>query len=103
MLLFSALLLFFNIDRAYATPFSTISVSGGCYIASYYVAKKLESKGYLYGIIIGAAVFVLITLISLIFGNNFSINTLFHFIIIIISSIIGGIMGVNFKKRIKYI
>ena len=40
MLTFAALMLFFNIDRAYATPFATISVSTGGFVASYYILKK---------------------------------------------------------------
>lgn len=53
--------------------------------------------------IVGLTVFVMITLLSLVMGNGFSINTLFHFIIVTLSSLVGGIMGVNGKKRKKYI
>lgn len=102
MLVFSAILLFFNIDRAYAAPFATISISVGSFFASYITAKKKGEKGYLTGVIVGAVVFIVITVLSLIMGNNLSINTLFHFVIIMLSSIVGGIMGVN-KKTKKYI
>lgn len=103
MLIFSAVLLFFNIDRAYAAPFATISVAAGCFIASRYTAKKIGDKGYLVGLIIGAVVFVVITVLSLILGNGFSLNTLFHFIIMMLSSLVGGITGVNSNKHKKYI
>lgn len=103
MLVFSAVLLFINIDRAYAVPFATISLAIGSFIASRYTAKKIEDKGYLIGIIIGLVVFVVITALSLILGNGFSLNTLFHFIIIMLSSLVGGIMGVNSNKHKKYI
>ena len=71
-------------------------------VTSFITAKKTGEKGYLTGIIIGSVVFIVITLFSLIMGNNLSLNTLFHFIIIMLSSIVGGIMGVN-KKSKKYI
>ena len=103
MLIFSAVLLFFNIDRAYAAPFATISLAVGSFIASRYTAKKIGDKGYLVGLIIGVVVFVLITALSLILGNNLSLNTLFHFIIIMLSAVVGGIMGVNQDKHKKYI
>lgn len=103
MLLFSAILLFFNIDRAYAALFATISVAVGCYIASLYTAKQIGNKGFVTGAIIGAAVFLLITVLSLIIGNGLSLNTLFHFIIMMLSSVIGGIIGVNKQKHKKYI
>lgn len=103
MFVFAALLLFFNIDRAYATPFATISVSIGSFVASNITAKKIGDKGYIIGLVIGFFVFLLITILSLIFGNALSLNTLFHFIIIIFSSITGGIIGVNKNNHKKYI
>ena len=103
MLIFAAVLLFFNIDRAYATPFATISLAVGSFIASRYTAKKIGDKGYLIGIIIGAVLFVFITALSLIVGNSLSLNTFFHFVIIMLSPIVGGIMGVNKDKHKKFI
>lgn len=103
MLIFSAVLLFLNIDRAYATPFATVSVAIGCFIAARHTAKKIGDKGYLVGLIIGSVVFTAITALSLILGNGLSINTLFHFIIMMLSSLVGGITGVNKNKHKKYI
>ena len=94
MLAFAALLLIFSIDRAYSAPFATISLAVGSFIASRYTAKKIGDKGYLIGIIIGAVIIV---------GNSLSLNTFFHFVIIMLSSIVGGIMGVNKDKHKKFI
>ena len=56
------------------------------------------------GFIISVAVFVIITVISMIINNaGFNINTLFHFIIIVLSGVVGGIMGVNHEKKQKLI
>ena len=103
MLVFASLLLFLDIDRAYAVPFATISIAIGTIIASRYTAKKIGEKGYIIGIVIGLTVFVTITCVSLILGNVLSINTLFHFVIILLASIVGGIMGVNSNKHKKLI
>ncbi len=104
MFIFATLLLVANLDRSYSAPFATISVSTGCFIASLYTAKKSGSKGYMIGLVIGVTVFVIITLLSLIIGENgLSLNTLFHFIIILLSSLVGGVLGVNSKKSKKYI
>lgn len=103
MLVFAVVLLAFNIDRAYAAPFATISVAFGSFIASRSAAKKIGDKGYLTGLIIGMIVFTFITALSLILGNGLTINTLFHFIIILLSSFAGGIMGVNSSKHKKLI
>lgn len=102
MLLFAALLLAFNIDRSYSAPFATISVASGSFAASYLSAKKIGDKGYLTGLTVGFAVFIIITLISVFSGNKLSLNTLFHFVIIMLSSLVGGICGVN-KKPKKFI
>jgi len=103
MLFFAAIILFLNIDRAYAAPFASISIAFGCFIASKITAKKIGDKGYLIGLIVGTVVFIIITLLSLILGGKLSINTLFHFVIIILSSLSGGIVGVNSNKSKKYI
>ena len=103
MLIFSAVLLCFNMDRKYAAPFATISVAVGSYIASRITAKKIGDRGYLIGLIIGSIIFVVITILSMIVGNSLSLNTLFHFIIIMLSSLVGGITGVNKDKHKKYI
>ena len=103
MLVFSAVLLFLNIDRAYATPFATISIAIGSFIASRYTSNKIGDKGYLIGFTIGIIVFIAITSLSLIVGNSLSLNTLFHFIIILLASTVGGITGVNQNKHKKYI
>lgn len=104
MLIFSAIILFFNLDRAYAQPFATISVAVGTFVAANYAAKKIGDKGYLTGLIIGGVVFVIITVISMILNESgFTLNTLFHFIIIMLSSLTGGIIGVNRDKNKKYI
>ncbi len=103
MLFFALIILLFNIDRAYAAPFASISIALGCFIASRITAKKIGDKGYQIGLIVGVVVFIIITLLSLILGNKLSINTLFHFVIIILSSLSGGIVGVNSNRSKKYI
>lgn len=103
MMIFAVALLLLDIDRAYAAPFATLSLAIGSFFASRKTSKIIGDKGYITGLIVGLTVFVIITLLSLILGNGFSINTLFHFIIVTLSSLVGGIMGVNGKKRKKYI
>ncbi len=103
MMIFAVALLLLDIDRAYAAPFATLSLAIGSFFASRKTSKIIGDKGYITGLIVGLTVFVMITLLSLVMGNGFSINTLFHFIIVTLSSLVGGIMGVNGKKRKKYI
>ena len=104
MLLAAVVMFFAELDRAYAAPIATLSLAVGTFFAAFYVASKIGNKGYLIGIVTGVAVFLLLTLISLLInGSALSFNTLFHFIIILLSSFIGGVMGVNKGRNKKYI
>ncbi len=104
MLLLAFALLITGIDRAYSAPFATISLAIGSLVSSRYTAKKIGDKGYIIGFVIGSVVFILITLLSLIIGENgLSINTLFHFVVVMLSALAGGISGVNAKAHKKFI
>ena len=88
----------------YAPVFATLSVALGNLAASFFTAKRQGNRGWLVGAIMGGITFILITLISLIINRGgVTLNTLFHFIIIMLSSLIGGIIGVNNGKSHKYI
>lgn len=103
MAIFAAIMYFFELDKNYSPLIATISVAIGCLVASYFASGKIGSKGYITGTIIGFATFVIVTIISLIIDqSSITSNTLFHFIIFILSSLIGGVSGVN-KKPKKYI
>lgn len=104
MLFFAAVIYFLNLDRAYSIPFSTLSLSLGSFAAAYYVSRRAEHRGYLIGAFVGLISFALVTVISLIINKSgLTLNTLFHFIIIVLASAIGGILGVNKGKDKKYI
>ncbi len=104
MLLFAALMLSLDIDRNMASPFATISAAVGALLSSLFAARKIGDRGYLVGLLVGLAAFAVITAISLIVSpNGLGYNTLFHLIIITLSSVIGGILGVNVGKSKKYI
>lgn len=101
---FSLIMLLFELSYKFAAPFATVSVAAGSFIASFITAKGMGNRGYLIGMIIGMIVFVIITLVALAVNKStLSGNTVFHFIIITLASVIGGITGVNYKKNKKYI
>lgn len=98
MALFALLMLLFKIDRIYASLFATLSISAGAFVSAYIVGKKVKLKGLLSGFITGFTYFIVIMLISLFLdGADFTSNTAFHFVIIILSGAIGGIVGANHK------
>ncbi|MBO4433333.1 MAG: TIGR04086 family membrane protein [Clostridia bacterium] len=104
LFIFAAAIYFFDIDRVYSVPFATMSLALGSFSAAYFVSKKIGHRGYLIGALVGLISFAVVTIISLIVTKSgFSGNTVFYFIIIVIASLIGGILGVNKGKRNKYI
>ena len=104
IVLFALIMLFFETGREFAAPFATVSVAAGTFLAALYTSRRIGDKGYLNGLIIGAATFGIVTLASLIISKEgLSLNTLFHFVIIVLSSLMGGILGVNWRKNRKYI
>ncbi len=104
ILLFSVFMYLSQMGYEYATVFATVALATGTFVSAFYAAKKIGNKGFLTGIIVGLITFLTVTVISLIVDKgSITSNTLFHFIIIMLSALIGGIMGVNRAANKKYI
>ena len=104
IMLFALVMYFFETGYKYAPVFATVSVAAGSFAAAFFTARKNASKGLLTGLIVGGITFIVITLISLIINRGgLTSNTLFHLIIIMLASMIGGVTGVNRSNRHKYI
>ncbi len=102
--IFAAVMYFAGLDKIYSVIFATVSVALGCFTAAYIAAYKNKQKGFLTGVIVGGSVFTVILLISLLADKgSVTSNTLFHFIIFMLSSVVGGVMGVNKSDSRKYI
>ncbi len=69
----------------------------------YYMALRNNSKGYLNGLLIGGINICLLFIISLILKCNIEINIILYFLILLLSSTMGGMFGINInnKKDIK--
>lgn len=69
---------------------------------SFINAKKKQKRGYLEGLFIGLIFILLMYLIKLIIVNNsFNIATIIYYIILLLSSILGGMFGINKKSDTK--
>lgn len=102
--LFAFVMFLLEVGHGYASVFATVSVALGGFTASFYCALKKGSRGYLTGIAVGGITFSVITLISMLVNSGeMTLNTLFRFIIIVLSAVIGGIVGVNKSQSRKYI
>ncbi len=66
-------------------------------IGGIYIGKKSEKKGYLEGIKIGLAFILLIFLFTMI-SKNFTFRVILYYLIILISSTVGAMIGIQKKK-----
>ena len=69
------------------------------FIGAFILGKNSNSKGFLEGLKF-SLVFILISIIiNLILGLSFNINTFIYYLIIIASSLLGSIIGINKQKK----
>lgn len=104
VLLFAAVLLLPSVSRTLCAPFASISLAAGTIAAAFYLAKKLNAKGYVVGALTGLAVFVVVSVIAMLVKDTpLTLHTFFRFLILLFSGLVGGIWGVNRKADRKYL
>ncbi len=77
----------------YISLFTTI------FIESFSLGKIKEKKGLLEGIKLGVITSLIFFIISILFTRNFKLSKLIYYLIIILISVSGSILGVNKKSK----
>ncbi len=96
MLLFAVLGTALDLADSFATPFASVAVALGALFSAFFASKKLKRGGLVNGLICGGAIFLISAAISLgVDAGSLTLNTLFNFVIIMLSALIGGVWGVN--------
>lgn len=104
MVVFALLMYIAQIGSEYSPVLATVSLAAGTFASAFYAARKIGKRGLFTGFVTGIIIFIAVTLISLIVDKGgITYNTLFHLIIIMLSALIGGVMGVNKKSKRNYI
>ncbi len=67
-------------------------------ISGFKTGKISEKKGFISGLFIGIVITFILLLLSLIFKSFPTLKSLLYFFILIISSVIGGMIGINKKN-----
>lgn len=102
--LFSAITLLFNIDKKVIPLFSVLSLCLGSFVGAFLSGKTFGSKALIVGGINGILLYVLVSITAVIInGGKITLSSLFNLLIILLSSVIGAIFGVNSanKRKIK--
>lgn len=96
-----AILSFFNILKGNITTILKIFIPiVSFFIGGLMIGKNSNQKGWLEGIKEGLIVVVLMIIFSfLAFQNGFEIKNIIYYIILITSSTLGSMIGINFKKK----
>lgn len=76
-----------------------ITILLSIFIPTFILGKKSECKGYLEGLKYGAILIVLSLILNIIFKTKFSFDIIIYFIIMLVSAMLGSMMGINFKKN----
>jgi putative membrane protein (TIGR04086 family) len=104
LLLFSVVYTYLDIPEHYNAVFATVSLIVGSYFGGRLAVSKINEKGYLYGALVGALIFMVVFVCSLLISrNSISLTSLFHFLGSVISGCIAGIIRANKETNKKYL
>jgi putative membrane protein (TIGR04086 family) len=102
VLIVSAVALAGDLDEVYSSVLSSISMGVGGITAGFLSSRKIRSGGMLNGLFCGLILYLPVFFLSLFLSETgFSMNTVYHFLITILSAVIGGVLGVNKNKNYK--
>lgn len=69
------------------------------FIIGLILGRKSESKGYLNGLLLSVITILILIIVSLIFKFSLNINSLIYYVILIISTVFGSMIGINKKTK----
>ena len=84
---------------AAVVPITVAAVLAGSFVGGYVSARLNKSMGLLTGAVCGAAIFLIFLGIGSASGGNISLITLLRLGLDILSCAVGGVIGVNKKRR----
>ncbi len=103
MLIAAAIMVLLDINIMYASPISSICAAIGTFCGAYFAARRNTKKGIVNGLMVAAIIYVIISIVALFLDSNFTVMSLIHLAVIVLSGCIGGIMGVNKTEKRKII
>ena len=98
LLIFSILYYFDIISNSFMKYLKFIILIISLFIGSYKIGKESNKLGYQKGLIFGSIIILLFIIISLI-TNNFKISNIIYYLLILIISTIGSMIGVLKKNK----
>lgn len=78
--------------------FNFIIIAIMSFILGVFMGKKTTKKGYLEGLKIGLIITIILFILNLIFYRSINLNTFVYYLIIVVGSIFGSMLGINLKR-----
>ncbi len=104
LLIMAAIFTYCDMVTSLAHPMASIASGVGALAGGFITAKLCKTNGLLNGLFTGVIMFVIIMLVSLIISDSsVTLMTFIRLIIIMCSSAIGGILGVNKLSKKHFI
>ena len=89
-----------TVPQAMVSPMAIFAVSAGSCAAGFCCAKITRTRGLAYGAACGAVMVLLVMLASFSVSDNaFGTLALIKILFIMLSAMLGGVLGVNTRKR----
>lgn len=96
----SALCLATDMGESFSTLVAGICLGLGTMFSGFLASKKIKYSGLINGMFCGFIIYLAVFIFSLFLSENgFTIISLSHLLISVISSAIGGILGVNASQK----
>ena len=91
-----------DLPHSAVVPMSILAVAAGTILSGYCCARILREKGLLWGLCCGTVIFLLAFFCELtLLGPVIGPLALYKFIIYAASGMIGGVLGVNKKRKVR--
>ncbi len=101
-LVFISTLYYFNlVNENIYKVFKIIILIVNIFISGFILGRKASSKGYFEGIKLGLLIIVLFLIMSLLGMGSLKLSIIVYYLIILISSILGSMLGILKKKEIN--
>ena len=102
LMLAAGLMLAGDMPEETSSVISAICLGVGSLFAGFLSAKKIKSGGIINGLICGVVIYLIVLFISLFLSEKgFSLITLFHLAITLLTAAIGGVLGVSAASKRK--
>lgn len=100
LIIIPAFLTIFNLFK-FNTSRITIIIIGALLmlIVGFITGKNSNSKGYLKGLLISVISITILVILSLIFRFKLNINSLIYYVVLVISTTLGSMIGINKKSK----